>query len=111
MTHRYDWYQEWGLSDERRDLNDPETYSNSWFPKKFLAFSAEQLRDEIRRQLQYALYYMTIWNPGFDKDQHSRIEHFARHFEREVKEPDRWTNKQWLLKRLFMIRDQTSNLC
>ena len=108
---KHDWYQEWGLSGERADLNDPATYTDRWFPQGFLAYDAEHLRSAVRDHLALAIYYMTVMHPDWnDETQLNRIRGFATHFEREVGEPDRFRNKKWLLKQLFMVRDQTSNL-
>ena len=115
MTHVYDWYEG---HDERVDLNDPVTYTGSetqfsWFPKHYLAWDADDLRREVHQQIAFSLYYMTILNPGFGKEcgQYERVVGFARAYAREVREPDRWGNKKWLLKQLYMILDETENQC
>lgn len=109
MTKRNpDWYQS---SVELVDLNDPATYTDTWFPKHYLAWDVHDLRHEVHNQIAFSLYYMTILHPDWDRKQYERVIGFARAFARESREPDRWTNREWLLKQLFLIRDETENQC
>jgi len=109
MTRRTpDWYQAEGGN---VDLNDPATYTDTWFPKKYLAYDVDDLRTEVHDAIAFSLYYSTILHPDWDRAQHQRVVGFAIAFAREVREPDRFRNRDWLLKQLFLIRDETENQC
>ena len=54
MTRRNpDWYQS---AHEHVDLNDPATYTDTWFPKKYLAWDVHDLRHEATSRLFEAGY-------------------------------------------------------
>jgi hypothetical protein len=109
--HSPDWFYDDAVG-ERVDLNDPKTYTNSgWFPKKNLDRPIHDLRMEVHQQFAFSLYYSTILHPDWDREQHRRVHAFAVHFARESREPDRFTNREWLLKQLFRILNETENQC
>ena len=93
------------------DLNDPETYTKSWLPNKFAKKGARGLRRAVEDTIGYALHYMICAYPEWPRDQYTRIVEFGKHFAREVREPDRYENKEWLRKQLFLILDETENMC
>ena len=94
------------------DLNDPKTYSDSWFPDKYLNLKANELRSEIVNQIGFSLFYMICAHHGINwKDQYSRIVEFGKHFARESREEDRFDNVDWLRKQLFLILDENENQC
>ncbi len=96
------------------DLNDPATYEgeDSWFPKDCRALDANGLRQRIEQEIGRSLYYMVCRHGDFwDKAQHDRVVSFGRFFAREVMEEDRYRNKEWLRKQLFMFLDEVENQC
>lgn len=103
----YDWCR--GFNGDW-DLNDPETYEKSWFEhEKYLEMSGSDLRMEVHREYAFSLYYMTILHPDWDRDQYNRVVGMARAYALEVREPDRFKNKRWLLKQLFRVQNEVEN--
>ena len=94
------------------DLNDPKTYTDSWFPEKYLSLEAHELRAEVHHQIGFSLFYMICAHPSIGwKDQYPRIVEFGKHFARESRETDRFSNVNWLRKQLFLILDENENHC
>ncbi len=113
----------------RLDLNDLETYQESWFPKKYLEFDVDALYDEVERKVADSLFYMDCWSPALiranaDKrgdpepcergyeDQRKRVVKFGRRFIRSTRlSPALMNDVPWLRKQLFLILDETENQC
>ena len=92
------------------DLNKSQTYTKSWFP--YPKLNAEALRERIQTEIGLSLYHMICYDQQTDwGNQYHRVVAFGRFFAREIREPDRWENKLWLRKQLFLILDEVENQC
>lgn len=94
------------------DLDNHETYSRTWFPKKYLDMDAHTLREEVVKEIGHSLYYMMCWAPYVEwEDQYERVLAFGKRFAKESRTEENWENIPWLRKQLFLILDETENQC
>lgn len=84
------------------------------------AEEAEKLCEEIKNQIGYSLYYMICCLPDIDwarydgiitGGQYSRVVEFGKNFAREVREPGKCDNVEWLREQLSIIEDEIENQC
>ncbi len=93
------------------DLNDPDTYTGSWFPhERFEAHTCDELRVTVQAEVGLALYYMLCVHPTVPwGDQRERVVKLGSVFEQEFR--DHVHERMWLLGKLFVILDETENMC
>ena len=90
------------------DLDDTATY-------KHLPDTRDELRDRIFRKIGYAHCYMDFWHPEIyvnkasDGGQRLRIKKLIKEF--TDNETDNYENIMWYKEQLFILEDETENMC
>lgn len=93
------------------DLDDPNTFEKEPNFSQYLSMDAFELRENVTEEVMRALWYMQCLRPYHDgyNGQLARIIEFGKAFEMECKQ--HLQDVPWLRKQLFLIRDETENLC
>ncbi len=84
------------------DLDDPKTYSGMSEDEKILD-------DQIFKSIGYYYCYVKYWYPNFYEAQEQRVHLLVSRF--TSGRINNYGNIMWLQEILFLIEDETENMC